>query len=80
MRTDFLFAQPTFLTGIGRLVDLFEVFDDYNHSRTEAEADARGLYADFRITGEDIVRALQSAKDEDAAQQSELQIPLFANR
>ena len=80
MRTDFLFAQPTFLSGIGRLVDLFGLFDDYNQSRTEAEADAQGLYSDFRITGEDLLFALEYAKQEDAGLQSDLQMPLFANR
>ena len=80
MKTDFLFAQPSFLIGIARLVDICGLMDDYNHSRTEQEADARGLYSDWRITGEDLLRALQTAKQEDAARQAELQIPLFSGR
>ena len=80
MRTDFLFAQPSFLIGIGRLFDLCGLMDGYNNSRTEQEAEARGLYSDWRVTGEDLLRALQAAKEEDAARQAELQIPLFADR
>ena len=80
MITDFLYAQPSILIGFARLADLCGVMDAYNQSRTEAEADARGLYADFRITGEDLLRAMQIAKDEDAARQAELQIPLFGDR
>ena len=80
MKTDFLFAQPSFLIGIARLVDICGLMDDYNQSRTEQEADARGLYSDWRITGEDLLRALQTAKDEDTARQAELQIPLFSGR
>lgn len=80
MRTDFLFAQPSLLTGIARLFDLCGLLDDYNHSRTEQEADARGLYSDWRITGEDLLGAVQTAKQQDAARQAELQIPLFTGR
>ena len=80
MKTDFLFAQPSLWVGIGRLIDICGLMDDYNRSHTEEEADARGLYSDWRITGEDISRALQTAKEEDAAQQAALQMPLFADR
>ena len=80
MNTDFLFAQPSLLIGIGRLLDLCGLMDDYNRSRTEQEADARSLYSDWRITGEDLLWALQTAKEEDAARQADLQIPLFAGR
>lgn len=77
MRTDFLFAQPSLLIGVARLLDIWGLMDDYNHSQTEQEADARGLYSDWRITGEDLLRALQTAEEEDAARQAKLQIPLF---
>ena len=80
MKTDFLFAQPSFLTGIARLVDICGLMDDYHPRRTEQEADARGLYSDWRITGEDLLRALQTAEEEDAARQAKLQIPLFAGQ
>jgi hypothetical protein len=80
MRSDFLFAQPAFICGIGRLVDLFGLFDTYNQSATNEEADAKGLYSDWRITGEDLLDAALTLKAEAKAANSELQIPLFANQ
>ena len=54
VRTDFLFAQPSFWSGVGRLLDLWGKFDDYNVSRSVEEADMRALYSDWRITGQDL--------------------------
>ncbi len=72
MKTDFLFANPAFVVGIGRLVGFFGVSDVYNESASTQEADARGMYADFRITGEDIAAAIQHAKSEDSSRQLNL--------
>jgi len=58
VQTDFLFAQPSFLSGLARLLDLFGVFDSYNQSRTPEEADAKAMYADWRVTGQDIFDAV----------------------
>jgi len=80
MRSDFLFAQPGFICGIGRLVDLFGLFDSYNQSPTTEEADAKGLYSDWRITGEDLLDASLILEAEAKAAKSEFQIPLFANQ
>lgn len=57
MGSDFLFARPSFAAGIARTLDLFGVFDEYNVSRGESEADARALYWDFRLVGEDLFAA-----------------------
>jgi hypothetical protein len=54
VRTDFLFAQPSFWSGVGRLLDLWSKFDDYNISPSAEEADMRALYSDWRITGQDV--------------------------
>jgi len=72
MKTDFLFATPSILVGLGRLVDLFGVTNVYNESVCSEEADARGMYSDFRITGEDIADAIQYVKAEDSAEQLNL--------
>jgi hypothetical protein len=52
--TDFLVARPSFWSGVGRLLDLWGKFDEYNTSRTTEEADMRALYSDWRITGQDL--------------------------
>ena len=52
--THFLFPRPSFLGGIASAIDLFGVFRRYNRSATSEEADARALYADWRVTGQDL--------------------------
>ncbi len=58
MRTDFLFATPTFLSGVASVFDLFGSLDWYNHSRTGKEADTEALYSDYRMIGQDIEDAI----------------------
>lgn len=58
MHSDFLFAHPSRLAGLARLLDLFGTFDDYNVSRTRPIADARAMYADWVMTGQDIRNAI----------------------
>ena len=53
-RTDFLVAQPSFWSGVGRTIDLAGAFDDYIRSATPAIADAKALYADWRVIGQDL--------------------------
>lgn len=55
--SDFLFAQPSFVSGAARVLDLWALLDDYNYSRDEVEADARAMFLDWRATGEDVARA-----------------------
>ena len=58
VKTDFLCAGPSFASGMARCVDLFGVFDRYNTSRTPEETDAKALFADFRMTGQDLKWAI----------------------
>ena len=58
MRTDYLFATPSFLTGVARLLDLSGRFDVYNDSDDEALADARAIYSDWRMVGQDLAGAM----------------------
>ena len=86
LRTDFLFARPSFLSGFARVLDLFGVFDSYNQSRTPEEADAKAMYSDWRIVGQDIMDAAQhfeleeQSADYQPPQKDNRQLPLFANR
>ncbi|MFN7591165.1 MAG: hypothetical protein ACK501_19020 [Planctomycetota bacterium] len=61
--SDFLFAQPSFLSGIGRVVDMAGVFDEYNFSATPQEADARAERADWLATGRDLAAAMDAHAD-----------------
>ena len=58
MRTDYLFAMPSFRSGVARVFDLFGLFDTYNDSPTDHLADARALYSDWHIVGQDLADAM----------------------
>jgi uncharacterized membrane protein len=70
--TDFLFARPSFVSGVGRLVDFGCLFDQYNGSRTPIEADVRAAVSDWLSVGDDIQSAIDAGIDDDecAAQNS----------
>ena len=48
-----LYAQPSFLEGIGRLVDFAGLLDAYNYSSSPYEADRAAIIADWRAIGDD---------------------------
>lgn len=61
MQTTFLFAMPSMLSGAARLLDFGGWFDSYNTSETPEIADAIAIYSDFRIVGQDLQKAMDSA-------------------
>ena len=63
--TDFLFAQPSFASGLSRLVDFGCTFDHYNISRTPAEADTRAAVSDWLSVGDDLQAAINDVMDDD---------------
>lgn len=58
-RSDFLFATPSFVSGAARSLDLYCLFDSYNSSSTEREADYRATLSDWRVIGQDILSAMR---------------------
>ena len=60
MRTDFLFAQPSWLSGAARTLDLAGQFDEYNESLSEELADTRAVFLDWRIVGETLLNVMRS--------------------
>lgn len=58
VQSDFLFAEPSFLSGASRLLDWYGYYDSYNSSRNGREADGRAMFADWRIVGQDINDAM----------------------
>ncbi len=67
VKTDFLFARPSFSSGAARVLDLWGVFDDYNRSDTPAEADAKALAADWLVAGQDILAAIKQYESQQNA-------------
>jgi hypothetical protein len=60
--TDALFARPSFLSGVARVLDLGGTFDGYNHSESEEDADLRALLGDWAAVGADLQRAIDTGK------------------
>ena len=63
--TDFLYAQPSFLGGIGRALNLFGRGAQYNFSSTGDKADRQAIAADWRVVGDDLRQAMKSMKAEE---------------
>jgi len=64
VQSDFLFAQPSYLSGAARILDLWAQFDDYNRSETPAEADGKAIAADWMVVGQDIQDAIDASPAE----------------
>jgi hypothetical protein len=60
MGSDFLFATPSFLSGIARLFDFAGQFDEYNDSPNGEVADWIALLADWRIVGHDLAVSMDN--------------------
>jgi len=79
--SDFLFAQPSFISGVARLLDWYGLYDAYNASRTGREADYKALLSDWRIVGQDIQDAMAAfERSLPAESQKTNQYELFATR
>jgi hypothetical protein len=64
VKTDFLFAQPSFASGAARVFDLWGQFDDYNRSETGIQADANAIAADWIVVGQDIFDSVEQYDSE----------------
>lgn len=60
----FLFARPSFLEGIGRLVDFGGALDQYNTSLTPEQADIIAMRMDWEAVGEDLRHAIEQYEHE----------------
>jgi hypothetical protein len=58
----FLFSRPSFIEGMCRVVDIAGTLNEYNRSETGEMADYLALYADWRLIGMDIQRAMLEAR------------------
>jgi hypothetical protein len=58
VESDFLVASPTFLSGAGRLLDWYGLYDLYNISQNGSEADTKAMFADWRMVGQDLANTM----------------------
>ncbi len=49
-----LFAEPSLIEGVSRVLDLGATLQEYNTSRTEQEADTEAIKNDWRAVGDDL--------------------------
>jgi hypothetical protein len=64
VRTDFLTADSSFVTGMATAVNLAGNFYGYNYSGDGIEADKRALRSDWGMVGKDLADSMAKA-DED---------------
>jgi hypothetical protein len=57
-----LFARPSFIEGMSRVMDLGSNLQVYNHSKTELDADAKAIHNDWRMVGKDIESSIEEYK------------------
>ena len=57
-RSGRLFANPSFLDGIAKSIDIGAVFDEYNTNITPTSADFYALLSDWYAVGDDICLAI----------------------
>ncbi len=58
VQSDFLTAEPSFVSGAARLLDWWGTYDSYNVSRNGREADAKAMFSDWRMVGQDLAEAI----------------------
>lgn len=59
LKVDHLYAKPSFIKGMGRILDVGSTRNIYNTSKTEEEADCRALETDWYLVGMDIREAMK---------------------
>jgi len=58
--TDFLYARPSIVEGVGRNLDFFGSMNSYNYSATGEEADKIAIASDLLVVYEDFYKAYNS--------------------
>ena len=58
VRTARLFAKPSFIEGVARVLDLGTTLNEYNRNETEEEADTQAILSDWLAVGDSIYSAI----------------------
>ncbi len=62
--TMILFANPSFIEGMARIMDLGATLEEYNESKTGDEADYFALRNDWKAIGKDYIKAIEIVEQE----------------
>lgn len=74
MRASLLFAHPSALGGIARILDFGGTLNEYNTANSEEQADLLAAWADWLAVGDDLRTAFRTYEDRhimDTAQPAE---------
>ncbi len=63
IQSDYLFARPSLIEGVARMVDFGGSLNAYNNSATGAEADERAMLEDWKAVGRDLRVVLDQLSD-----------------
>lgn len=63
----FLFARPSFIEGMARVLDLGGTLQVYNESNTGREADFVAIWSDWKEVGDDILVSIREYGYESAS-------------
>ena len=71
MHSDFLYARPSFMEGLARIMDFGNTLNEYNTSPADEEADFTAICVDWYRIGQDLHDAIgqfevEHAKESDA--------------
>jgi hypothetical protein len=58
-----LFARPSFLEGMGRIMDFGDVLQEYNRSLAPQQADSLAILADWGAVAQDIGAAVRQYEE-----------------
>ena len=62
--TDFLFARPSVLTGLARILDFGNTLHEYNFAPSPELADYLAMQSDWAVTGQDMWAAISRFQTE----------------
>ena len=65
-RSGRLFANPSFVEGMSRTLDLWGNQDHYNEDPTPEEADKKALFSDWASVGDHLILAAEKFPTDDA--------------
>lgn len=60
----YLFARPSFFSGMARVLDLGGTLNEYNYSSDTGQADYYALHSDWKAVGADLLTAAKKLKKE----------------
>ncbi len=63
----FLFVEPSFVSGMSRVLDLGSTLDEYNNTFNPGAADYYALKSDWTVIGSDIRTAIDSHDQDEKA-------------